>query len=114
MEELPELYSKCMEDIKNTKSKFGKIIKFINENTEINGELSPDIKIHLKKLIKLWKNNADANIEYYFNMKDHHSYINGNIENDTLKIMWDDYIESGLKFRVVLMKLNHMCSEKYK
>jgi hypothetical protein len=110
MEEAPELYNKCMEAIKNTKSKFGKIIKFINENSEINGELSLDVKIHLKKLIKLWKNNVDANIEYYFNMKEHHSYINGKIENDTLKIMWDDYIESGLKFRVDLMKLNHMCS----
>ena len=111
MGEAPELYNKCMEAIKNTKSKFGKIIKFINENSEINSELSPDVKIHLKKLIKLWKNNADANIEYYFNMKEHHSYINGKIENDTLKIMWDDYIESGLKFRVDLMKLNHMCGE---
>ena len=111
MEDASELYNKCMKDIKNTKSKFGKIIKFINENSEIKDELSPNVKLHLKELIKLWKNNADANIEYYFNMKDHHSYINENIENDTLKIMWDDYIENGLKFRVKLMRLNHMCSE---
>ena len=69
------------------------------------------MKTHLIHLIQLWKNNDDANIEYYFKMKEHHSHINGKIENETLKEMWEDYIKSGLKFRVDLMKLNDLCNK---
>lgn len=108
--EASELYNKSMVAIKNTKSKYGKIIKFINKNHEINNQISEEIKTHLKHLIQLWKNNDYANIEYYFKMKEHHSHINGQIENETLKEMWEDYIKSGLEFRVDLMKLNYLCN----
>tara|TARA_B100000085_G_scaffold274044_1_gene290223 strand:+ start:583 stop:936 length:354 start_codon:yes stop_codon:yes gene_type:complete len=109
--EASELYNKSMFAIKNTQSKFRKIIKFINQNQEINNQISAEMKTHLRHLIQLWKNNDDANIEYYLKMKEHHSHINGKIENETLKEMWDDYIETALKFRVDLMKLNHLCNE---
>ena len=106
-----ELYNKSMVAIKNTKSKFKKIIKFINKNREIYNQLTSEMKTNLKYLIQLWKNNGDANIEYYLKMKAHHSYINGQIENETLKTMWEDYIKSCLEFRCNLMKLNHLCNK---
>jgi len=111
MKDASELYNKSMFAIKNTKSKYGKIIKFINQNQEINNQLTSEMKTNFKHLIQLWKNNGDANIEYYFKMKEHHSYITGKIENETLKTMWDDYLKSGLEFRCDLMNLNNLCNK---
>jgi len=51
-----ELYNKSMFAIKNTKSKYGKIIKFINQNQEINNKLISEMKTNLNHLIQLWKN----------------------------------------------------------
>jgi hypothetical protein len=112
-EEASELYNKSMLAIKNTKSKFGKIIKYINQNKEINNQFTPEMKTNLNQLVKLWNNNADANIEYYFTMKEHHSFINGKIENENLKTMWNDYLKCGLEFRVDLLKLNELCKQLY-
>jgi hypothetical protein len=52
--------------------------------------------------------NDDANIQYYFKMKEHHSYINGKIEYEKLKTMWDDYIKSCCEFRTDLLRLNEL------
>ena len=109
MEEASELYMKSMSAIKNTKSKFGKIIKFINQNPDIRKQLTPVVTSALKRLIQLWKNNDEANMEYYFSMKEHHSHINGQMEHDTLQTMWDDYIKSCVEFRCNLMAWNHLC-----
>ena len=93
--EVLELNSNIMTSIKITKSKFKKIIKFINKNSEINIKLSSEIKTHLKYLIELW-NNKEVNAEYYFKMIEHHLYINGKLENETLKNMWTDYIVNNM------------------
>jgi len=106
-----KLYSDSMSKIKKTKIKFSNFIKYKNENKI---ELSPKITKHLKILIKLWNNNENANIEYYFNMKEHHSYITGELSeksNEELNKLWDDYIMSGLQFRPLLLQLNHILSE---
>lgn len=112
-----ELYKNIIIAIKDTKTKFEKIIIFIEQNEDINKSLTSKIKFHLNILTELWKNNENENnieildvLEYYFNMKEHHSHINGHIENETLKKMWNEYIECGLKFRCNLMKLNHLCN----
>ena len=47
-----ELYNKSMFAIKNTKSKYGKIIKFINQNQEINNQLTSEMKTNFKHLIQ--------------------------------------------------------------
>ena len=44
-------------------------------------------------------------------MKKHHSHINGKIENEILKNMWDDYIKSTCEFRTQLLKLNYLCNQ---
>jgi hypothetical protein len=69
------------------------------------------MKTHFGYLIQLWNENDDANIEYYFKMKDHHSHINGKIKNENLKNMWDDYLKSGMEFRFSLLKLNELCNK---
>ena len=77
-----KLYYEIMDEIKNTKNKYAKIIKFINKNKKINKSLKPRIRFHLKHLVKLWNNNSEANIEYYFKMRKHHHYINEQIKNN--------------------------------
>ena len=72
-----EIYNETMFDIKQTKNKFCKIIKTINEDMELRKLFTPEMNTHLKYLIEMWRNNNDANIEHYFTLKEHHSYING-------------------------------------
>ena len=98
-------------DIIYTKGKFIKFIKKLNEYNKINNSIiTDDMKEHLNILIQLWRNVKDNNynnIDYYFNMKDHHSHINGRIKNEILKEYWDDYLNSGLKFRLKLIEYQH-------
>ena len=108
-----KLHSEIVLDIKQTKSKFCKIIKTINKDVELRSLFTPEMSIHLTHLIELWKNNRDANMECYFTtFKEHHSHINGNkIHNVNLKNMWDDYISSCSDFRCKMLMLNNLCSE---
>jgi len=94
-----------IKEIKITKKKFKKVIIYINENEDIKNSLSEVIKDNLKELIKMWQNNEDAEFDYYFEMKKYHTYINKQFTNEILNNMWEDYIESGLSFRVKLMFL---------
>jgi hypothetical protein len=111
-EEASSLWNQSKEDIKKTKQLFSNVIKFINSNPDINEtQLTPDMKKHFKHLIRLWRHNDDANIDYYFNMKEHHSHINGLIANETLTTLWDNYLSSGLDLRNKLSRFNHMCHQ---
>jgi len=101
------LMLEIMKEIKITKTKFKKVIIYINENKDINNSLSEVIKDNLKELIKLWKNNKDVEFDYYFDMKNYHTYINKQFTNEILDNMWEDYIRSGLSFRTKLMFLSH-------
>jgi len=100
-----------MSDIKQTKSKFCEIIKTINKDGELRSLFTPEMNIHLKHLIEMWKNNGDANIEYYFRLKEHHLHINNQIQHITFKNMWDDYICMCMSFRCNLLKLNELCTK---
>ena len=106
-QKVQEIYTEVMLKIKLTKKKFTVFIKYTNENKiKLNDEISE----HLKKLIKLWNSNSDANIDYYFKMKEHHTHINGNIDDIILNQLWIDYINSGLDLRTTLLKLNYLLS----
>lgn len=100
-----ELFTDIKLKIKTTKNKFKEFIKYKNEN---NIKLNDEITKHLKILIELWNNNKDANIEYYFIMKEHHSHIYCQIEDVELKKLWEDYIDLGLDLRTKLMFLNDL------
>jgi hypothetical protein len=89
-----------------TKQKFTKFIKFLNSNKDAYISLDHIQKLHIKELIELWniQNVEDDNI--YFDMKNHHMYINGNLSHSELNTLWTDYIQTGQKFRVLLMSLH--------
>lgn len=99
-----KLHSKCMKEEKDIKNKFIKVVKFINNN---NLNLSSDCNKNLKKLIQQW-NKKDKNIQAYFDMKDFHTYITGELDEKggEIKELWVDYLMSGMTFRTQLMMLN--------
>ena len=107
------VYKSSMNGIKQSKKKFVNIMKYIHANNDIEKELTSDIKSNLNQLNRLWKNNEDANIEFYFKMKEYHSKINGKFKNETLIIMWDEYIMSCIQLRCQLLKLNQLCKTLY-
>lgn len=98
-----ELFANIEIKINITKNNFKAFIKHINEKKI---KLNNEINIHIKKLIELWNNNKNADIEYYFSMKNHHSYINDKIKNITLDELWNKYIYSCLDLRTELLALN--------
>lgn len=100
-----ELHSTCMKEEKDIKKKFTKIVNYINGN---NLKLSSDCKKNLKGLIQQW-NKKDKNTDDYFDMKNFHTYITGELDElgGEIKELWDDYLMSGLTFRTKLMHLNH-------
>ena len=76
---------------------------------EIRSLFTPEINTHLIHLIEMWRMNNHANIEYYFTLKEHHSYINNQIQNTTFKNIWDDYITCCCRIRCKLLRLNELC-----
>ena len=110
-QEASELYNKTMVDIKQTKSKFCKIIKTINKDAELRSLFTPEMNTHLMHLIEMWRNNNNANIEYYFTLKEHNSYINNQIQNTMFKNIWDDYILMCCSLSCKLLRLNDLCSK---
>ena len=109
-EEASILYNTTMLEIKQTKKQFKEIVKTINADANLRNSFTSLMNLHLQCLIEMWRNNKNANIEYYFMLKKHHSHINGHIEDPSLKKMWDDYIKSCCFFRCSLLKLNDLCS----
>ena len=103
--EINDLSKIIRQEIKETKSQFINIINYINTN-KIKLDLS--LQINMIELIKLWRNNKNANIDYYFNMKNYHTYITGKFINNELSNMWDQYLLDCLEFRVKLLNLNHL------
>jgi len=91
---------------KEIRKKFTKVVKFINNNNN-NLNLSIDCNKNMKGLIKQWKK-KDKNIQAYFDMKDFHSYITGELDEKggEIKELWVDYLMSGMTFRTQLMMLN--------
>ena len=106
-----ELYNETMLDIRQAKSKFSKIITTINKDVDIRSLFTPEMNSHLKHLIEMWRNNKNANTEYYFKLKEHHLHINNKIQNIPFKHMWTDYISSCCAFRCKLLALNDLCTK---
>ena len=96
-----------IKEIKLTREKFKKVIIYINENKDINNSLSKLVKKNLTELITLWQNYKNKGFDYYFDMKEYHSYINKQFTDKILDSMWEDYIKSGLEFRAKILFLCH-------
>ena len=104
-----ELHNTCMKEEKIFKKKITNIIKYFNEN---NINISSDCKGNIKDLIKQL-NKKDKNIDDYFDMKNNHTYITGELIEigGEIKELWDDYLQWGCTFRCKLMRLNHEIQE---
>ena len=96
-----------MAQIKTSKRCLSSVIKYINEH---HIKLDNEISKHLKILIGLWNNDKNADMEYYYNMKVHHSHINGQISDPILTDLWNGYIQSGSLLRVTMLKMTHLMS----
>ena len=95
------------QEYKQTKKTLINVINYINENKI---DLKTDVKSNLKIVIGLWKQQKKEdifNLDYYINMKNYHSFINGNIHNEILNDKWNDYIQNICNFRIQLMKLQN-------
>ena len=104
-----KIYNESMLDIKETKSMFCKIIKTINSDMELKSLFTQEMTTHLNHLVEMWRNNDDANIEFYFKLKEHHTYINGKIEHTPFKNIWEQYISQCCRLRCKLIILNDLC-----
>ena len=88
-----------------------KFVKFINvlsldENTDFYNTLPGDVQNRLRTLEEMWKNNQGVVVKHYFDMKEHHAHITGYmINNDNLKNLWWDYINSGMDLRCKMLAL---------
>ena len=106
-----KIYAEVISGTKQAKSKLCEIIKTINKDIELRKSLTPEVKTHLTHIIEIWRNHLKKSTENYFNLKDHHMYINGKIENIMLRDMWDDYIEKCCSFRCNIIILNHLYAQ---
>ena len=100
-----DVHIKAMSQLKLAKSKLKEFIIYKNKHKI---KLDPKPTKHLKLLIELWNNDEDADIEYYFNMKNHTTQINGQIKNEALTKLWRNYIETICGARCVLLEFNHL------
>jgi len=105
-------YSESIKLKKEARKNIIIFVKALNDDPKTKSLLSVDAKDNLRHLIKSWQNDKDANIEYYFDMKENHSWISGEIHKTKLNQLWKNYIESCHKFRISLMHLNHLCKMK--
>lgn len=93
--------------ISGCKKAFKQYVVWVNQSKH---KLDCEKRKHLKCLIEMWnvvKNDAieeNGLLHFLMDMKDHHSYLNGQSGNDDL---WMTYIKTALRYRVELMSKLH-------
>jgi hypothetical protein len=102
-----ELYNETMLEIKKTKAQFRMIIDTINHSAELRNLFTPDMHMHLKILIEMWRNNKDADVDFYMKFKEHHIHINNKINNPMFESMWKEYVIGCCRFRSKLLFLEN-------
>lgn len=103
-----QLWKKIIDADSEQKARFKAIILYVNANkSKLKSYMNETRALAFKNLIVAW-NKKDKNVQDYFDMKDYHTQINGTYPNNEFKKLWDAYIQTGMKMRIDLMKLNHM------
>jgi arginyl-tRNA synthetase len=94
---------------------FKNVVRLYNEHREAfyayhkwykeNRKGEEDCDKHLQELYEMWeKTTMKTPCSRFFDMKEHHSHINGTeIQNE----LWERYIELGLEFRTTMMAASH-------
>ena len=101
-----ELGNDVMYHVVETQIKFNEVMQYLHTHRTIQNALSVEIKDSLEQLIYFWiiDDIENTEIDGFFKIKEHHSYINGSIEDEKLKTLWDDYIISSSELRFKLMQ----------
>ena len=101
-----ELGNDVMYHVVETQIKFNEVMQYLHTHRAIKNALSVEIKDNLRQLINFWiiDDIENTEIDGFFKIKEHHSYINGSIEDEKLKTLWDDYIISSSELRLELMQ----------
>jgi hypothetical protein len=101
-----ELGNDVMYRVLETQNKYVQVMQYIHTYTTIRDTLSTEIYGSLIRLSHFWITHDIENTEIdgFFKIKEHHSYINGSIEDEKLKTLWDNYIISSSELRLELMQ----------
>ena len=91
--------------------------ELMNEYKEFKAAIITLRKYIVKNNIKFETKNKfkEKNMENFFDMKELHSHISGDIhrnhQNTALEKLWNDYLQKGCTFRVDLLAANHRIQE---
>ena len=108
---LSKLYKDIMTDVETVKRKF-QIFYSYKQRYGVTIRNRCNTESAIEELNNLWKNNEDANIEYYFAMKELHTRINAQIKSKMLNALWESYIKAGGVLRAKLVAFNHKMLNK--
>ena len=99
-----------MNEYKEFKAAIITLRKYIVKN-----KIKFETKNKFKELIIMWQKAKEKNMENFFDMKELHSHISGDIhrnhQNTALEKLWNDYLQKGCTFRVELLAANHRIQE---
>ena len=102
--------NELMNEYKEFKAAIITLRKYIVKN-----KIKFETKNKFKELIIMWQKAKEKNMENFFDMKELHSHISGDIhrnhQNTALEKLWNDYLQKGCTFRVDLLAANHRIQE---
>ncbi len=84
----------------SVKKDFINVINYINDNKIVIKD--NNIKDNLKILIEKWRNYKNKDMDYFYNMKENHHYINGQFKGELDKL-WMTYIRNGMDQRLNML-----------
>ena len=86
-----------------------KYIAFINEYNDNKIKLNEEQFNWLKVLNGKWKSaSLNKSLNFFFDMKECHNYLNFMLLEESLNERWREYIEDFLKWRVRMLAIVHM------
>lgn len=96
--------TRCGDAFKNTKRKFVEVVK--NYNAGGKQKLTSDQKLHFIELRDFWKNASEStHPKMFWDIKDHHHYVNGSQFSMNNGDCWRNYIEACMKLRLEIHAL---------
>jgi len=87
------------------KKKFVKVVKYLNETDYYKTKFDDKMKEHFKLLHEKWRDWTETKpMQYYYDMKEHHTHINKKLEfDDKLETLWVNYISAVMNLRVNIL-----------
>jgi len=84
-------------------------IAFVNEYNDNKIKLNEEQFHWLKVLNGKWKSaSLNKSLNYFFDMKECHNYLNFMLSKESLNERWKDYIQDFMKWRLKMAAIVHM------